>query len=491
MVAKVVEQASKQCLSYDLISELSVIQLIKNNPHSIKLNRWTCNDQSNYFIIMKKYPHDGRTLSNIIQNSSNIDFKIVTKYMYNILLSLHQLHSKFIVHLDIKPDNILSDGFDNPVLCDFGLSLQIFPIVRNLHIHLDDQVQTIVYRAPEIFKFKPFDQRVDIWSLGLFFLELFCRQNQSYAIWVSDQEDNDDTYGIFIQKFSEETKNMDIIINNFSNNQSFEVDIETRSAFIDLLNNMLVIDPNNRFNLNQVINHPFFREFNSSQIPKILELNPIEMIIKIDPLQQSDINLSELVDLSFLLDIMLKLNLHFDYFFYIIKLIKLVLLSQGNTSGVTTIDPNKLIYAGLLIRAELYSYFDVLSQLEKHNLINQSDKAHIKYNQSIIAKLLNGCFLFPTIIDYLRVYIAQYKLCLNKYHEILKIVRILMYFEFNHDNQYTLFTDSQKIAAYLQYLGYQTIDADINFVDMISKVAFLFNGETDNKVIVNIKNYLN
>ena len=54
-------------------------------------------------------------------------------------------------------------------------------------------------------------------------------------------------------------------------------------------------------------------------------------------------------------------------------------------------------------------------------------------------------FLFPTIIDYLRVYIAQYKLCLNKYHEILKIVRILMYFEFNHDNQYTLFTDSQKL----------------------------------------------
>ena len=60
---------------------------------------------------------------------------------------------------------------------------------------------------------------------------------------------------------------MDIIINNFSNNQSFEVDIETRSAFIDLLNNMLVIDPNNRFNLNQVINHPFLK-FNSSQIPK-------------------------------------------------------------------------------------------------------------------------------------------------------------------------------------------------------------------------------
>ena len=32
------------------------------------------------------------------------------------------IHSKFITHNDIKPDNIFLDGNNNPILADFGCS---------------------------------------------------------------------------------------------------------------------------------------------------------------------------------------------------------------------------------------------------------------------------------------------------------------------------------------------------------------------------------
>lgn len=476
MVAKLVEQDSRNILSYDLISELSVIQLIKNNQYSIQSTSWV-NDDNNYYIIMKKYLHDGRELLNLIVDDSNINFQTVSRYMYHILLSVYQLHSKFIAHLDIKPENILSNGFENTVLCDFGLSLQIFPICKKLHIHIDDHVQTTSYRAPEVFDSKPFDQKADIWSLGLIFLELFCKQNQAYSKFISNRDDIDDVYDIFMDQFKEETKNIDKIINEFSNNNSFDVTSGVRSEFVDLLNNMLVIDPVNRFDIYQVINHPFFKEYHSCNFLKITT-NPLDLIVQIDPLQKSEIDLSKLADLSFLLKIILKLNLHCDYFFYVTKLIKLVkTYSDIDISDQLT----GLIYAGLLIRSDLYSNFNLLSQLEKYDMI---DCHQLKNNQHTIIKLTNGYLFFPTCIDYLRVYIKQYNLDI-KYFDITKIVHIMMGFELGFNCKNRLFTDSQKISACLNYVGYQTHEIDPDLAIMISEVDLFSQNNYDDMLIGN------
>lgn len=42
-----------------------------------------------------------------------------------IAVGLQELHQEGFAHLDVKPDNVLLDEADNPVLCDFGLARQV------------------------------------------------------------------------------------------------------------------------------------------------------------------------------------------------------------------------------------------------------------------------------------------------------------------------------------------------------------------------------
>jgi serine/threonine protein kinase len=84
--------------------------------------------------------------------------------------SLRYLHEQqpVVVHMDIKPQNILvveGDGqFPHVVLCDFG----------NSTTHANGQAQPLTrrYAAPEVFEGATRKQAADIWSLGCVFAEM-------------------------------------------------------------------------------------------------------------------------------------------------------------------------------------------------------------------------------------------------------------------------------------------------------------------------------
>ena len=81
------------------------------------------------------------------------------------IMELARNHSYGIVHRDIKLENILmtnSTDSGEPKLMDFGLSKMIGP-----NEFCNEPFGTIGYAAPEILRGRPYDKRIDIWSLGV------------------------------------------------------------------------------------------------------------------------------------------------------------------------------------------------------------------------------------------------------------------------------------------------------------------------------------
>eukprot|EP01065_Artemidia_motanka_P019029 TRINITY_DN2245_c1_g2_i1.p1 TRINITY_DN2245_c1_g2~~TRINITY_DN2245_c1_g2_i1.p1 ORF type:complete len:1617 (+),score=478.62 TRINITY_DN2245_c1_g2_i1:244-5094(+) len=100
-------------------------------------------------------------------------------YLQDILLGLQYLHSKNIVHRDIKVANVLiSRGVCK--LTDFGTAAKLPKPVQKKQkegeeegkAHLQDTAGTPQYMSPEVIREEGHDWRADIWSVGCLVMEM-------------------------------------------------------------------------------------------------------------------------------------------------------------------------------------------------------------------------------------------------------------------------------------------------------------------------------
>lgn len=93
-------------------------------------------------------------------------FLTITKQM---VAGLSAIHAKGIVHRDIKPENILFSGEGHLKIADFGISFtsDLTRVTSNGSL-----VGTINYMAPEYVRRGVFDERSDLFSLGVMLYEL-------------------------------------------------------------------------------------------------------------------------------------------------------------------------------------------------------------------------------------------------------------------------------------------------------------------------------
>ncbi len=97
--------------------------------------------------------------------------KKVIFYSAQILCAIFFLHSKKIVHLDIKLENVLLDSNGNSKLCDFGFCKEI----TNEPINFE--CGTPALRSPESFRSSVLEYSFDFWSFGVCIFLMF---TQSY-----------------------------------------------------------------------------------------------------------------------------------------------------------------------------------------------------------------------------------------------------------------------------------------------------------------------
>ncbi len=99
----------------------------------------------------------------------------VKKYMRQIISAVHYLQGLNIIHRDIKPENIMVSENGIIKLSDFGWS------IKSKSTYRETFCGTPEYFCPEIIKYRPFDHKIDNWSLGILAYELLCGQPPFYV----------------------------------------------------------------------------------------------------------------------------------------------------------------------------------------------------------------------------------------------------------------------------------------------------------------------
>ena len=123
----------------------------------------TVSEQS--FIVMEFI--NGLSLHDWIKAKSQLPLDMALNVTVQILKALEYLHSNKVIHLDLKPANVLISSDMAVKLVDFGLA-------RTLNTHSQTHGKgTWGYMAPEDFADKPnSDHRKDLWAVGVMLYEM-------------------------------------------------------------------------------------------------------------------------------------------------------------------------------------------------------------------------------------------------------------------------------------------------------------------------------
>ncbi|XP_032942562.1 serine/threonine-protein kinase PAK 3-like [Catharus ustulatus] len=145
------------------VKEIQVMRENKNNNLVNYVDSYLVHEE--LWLVMEYM--NGGSLHDVIMEARMVEEEIAV-VSRECLQGLDFLHSKQVIHRDIKSHNILL-GLDGSVkLADFGLAAQLTAEQSKRR----SAVGTTYWMAPEIFTRKSYGPKVDIWSLGIVGFEM-------------------------------------------------------------------------------------------------------------------------------------------------------------------------------------------------------------------------------------------------------------------------------------------------------------------------------
>ncbi|CAF0863171.1 unnamed protein product [Rotaria sordida] len=234
---------SKQPRKELIVGEILVM---KNCRFRSIVNFLDCYLRPNELWIVMEYMNGGQ-LTQIVEQTV-LDEGQMAAVTKECLEALQFLHSKNIIHRDVKSDNVLV-GFDGSVkLTDFGFCAQLAS-TESLRTTM---VGTPYWMSPEVIKKLKYDRKVDIWSLGILVIEMI---------------DGSPPY-INEQPFRAMCK---IAMQQEPPSISAESQERISNDAMNFLKRCLQIDPRQRADTSELLEHPFIKRAKllSSLVPNI------------------------------------------------------------------------------------------------------------------------------------------------------------------------------------------------------------------------------
>ena len=224
--------------------EIDNLKRLKGNNIINIIDYYSDKKDKFFYIILEKM--DGDLNQMLKEKHNKMSSNMIRKIFKQLNSALNIMIKEKRCHRDLKPENILY-SYTNNDKSDFIIKLGDFGLATDLYLTRSTNAGTPIFKAPEIGFKNYYADKCDLFSIGVI---LYMLKTGEIIFKGNNIEDI-----ITNKKFGnlKKTKNNKII--------------EDDDNLNDLINKLVVNDPNERLNWNDYFNHPFFKE--NEEIQKI------------------------------------------------------------------------------------------------------------------------------------------------------------------------------------------------------------------------------
>lgn len=222
--------------------EKDTLNRLTDHPGVVRLY-YTFQDERSLYFVLDLCP--GGELLGVLKRMSTFDEECTRFYGAQILDTIEYMHSRGVIHRDLKPENLLLDENRHIKVTDFGTAkllperrdadgrMEFEPDSTSTENRANSFVGTAEYVSPELLTDKSACKASDMWAFGCIIYQLLAGRPPFKA--VNDYQTFQKIVGLdydFPRGFPEVAR--------------------------DLVERLLVLDPQRRLSLEHAKNHPFF-----------------------------------------------------------------------------------------------------------------------------------------------------------------------------------------------------------------------------------------
>jgi len=160
----------KNAMIAALKQEINLLQGLRH-PHIVQY-LGTSSDEEHLNIFLEYVP--GGSIAGMLKQYNTFQEPLVRNFTRQILEGLSYLHSRNIIHRDIKGANILVDNRGAVKISDFGVSKKTNFNGMNAAPGTRTSLQgSVFWMAPEVVRQSGQSIKSDIWSVGCLVVEMF------------------------------------------------------------------------------------------------------------------------------------------------------------------------------------------------------------------------------------------------------------------------------------------------------------------------------